>query len=108
MTVLWTTKRFAGANPLVVRAMYDAVHEALATINADKAAAADRYLALSGDKIGREDLLEVLADPHVQFNAVPMGVMAFAGFMRKTGALKAEPGAWTDVFLPVAQGLGGN
>ncbi len=108
LTVLWTTKRFAGANPMVVRAMYDALHEALATINADKSAAADRYLALSGDKIGREDLMEVLADPHIQFTARPLGVMAFAAFMKKTGALKAEPAAWTDVFLPMAHAAGGS
>lgn len=108
LTVLWTTKRFAGANPLVVRAMYEALQEALAGINANKAAAADRYLALSGDKISRGDLMEVLADPHVQFDATPKGVMAFAGFMKRTGALKAEPGAWTELFLPLAHGLGGN
>ena len=93
---------------MVVRAMYDALHEALATINADKSAAADRYLALSGDKIGREDLMEVLADPHIQFTARPLGVMAFAAFMKKTGALKAEPAAWTDVFLPMAHAAGGS
>ncbi len=108
LTVLWTTQRFAAANPRVVQAVYDAVGEALGQINADKDAAADRYLRLSGDKIAREDLMTVLRDPHIRFEATPLGVMAFAGFMHKTGALRAAPSAWTDVFFPMAQGLPGN
>lgn len=108
LTVVWTTKRFAAANPKVVQALYDAIHEALATINADKSAAADRYIKLSGDKIARADLMAVLADPHIQFVPTPLGVMKFAAFMRKTGALKAEPAAWTDLFFPSAQALPGN
>ena len=108
LTVLWTTERFAAANPKVVQAVYDAVHEALAAINRDKPAAADRYLRLSGDKIAREDLMTVLNDPHIQFNPAPLGVMAFARFMQKTGALRTIPPIWTDLFFPAAQTLPGN
>jgi NitT/TauT family transport system substrate-binding protein len=107
LTVLWATRRFATANPRVVQAMYDAVQDALATINADKRAAADRYLRLSGDKISRDDLLTVLDDPHVQFNPAPLGTMAFARFMQKTGALKTVPAAWSDLFFPIAHSLPG-
>jgi NitT/TauT family transport system substrate-binding protein len=108
LTVLWTTQRFAAANPHVVQAVFDAVTEAIATVNADKPAAADRYLRLSGDKISRADLLEVLADPHIQFTPIPKGVMAFARFMKTTGAIRTVPDAWTDLFLPAAQALPGN
>lgn len=108
LTVLWTTQRFADANPRVVQAVRDAIVEAQDAINADKPAAADRYLRLSGDRIAREDLLRVLDDPGHRFSPVPLGVMAFARFMHATGALRAEPAAWTDVFLPMARGLGGN
>ena len=108
LTVLWTTQRFAGANPRVVQAVFDAAAEALAEINRDKPAAAARYLRLSGDKIGREDLEAVLADPHIRFEAAPLGTMAFARWMGMTGTLRAVPGAWTDVFFPMAQGLAGN
>jgi NitT/TauT family transport system substrate-binding protein len=108
LTVLWTTKRFAVANPRVVQAMYDAIHEALATINGNKEAAADRYIALSGDKIARADLLAVFNDPHIRFTPTPLGVIKFAAFMHRTGALKGEPAAWTDLFFPAAQALPGN
>lgn len=108
LTVLWTTQRFAAANPRVVQAMYDAIVEALGVINADKVAAADRYLKLSGDKISREDLLVVMADPHIQFTAVPKGAMTFASFMHKTGALRGLPADWKELFFPIAHGLAGD
>ena len=108
LTVLWTTQKFADANPKVVQAVNDAILDALGTINADKAAAADRYLRLSGDRISREDLMAVLDDGSNRFSPVPLGVMAFARFMHHTGALRAEPAAWTDVFLPMARIQPGN
>lgn len=108
LTVLWTTKKFANANPNVVRAVNDAIIEALGIINKDKEAAGDRYLKLSGDKIARTDLMKVLDDPDNQFSPVPMGVMAFARFMHQTGVLKSELAAWTDVFLPLAYTQPGN
>ena len=108
LTVLWTTRRFATANPRITQAMFDAVHEALATINADRTAAADRYLALSGDRIARNDLLAVLADPHIHFDPAPKGTMTFARFMLKTGALRAIPDTWSDLFIPAARSLPGN
>ena len=108
LTVLWTTQKFVDANPHVVQAVYDAITEALGVINADHAAAADRYLRLSGDKVGRDVLLTLMADPHIRYTPVPLGTMAFARFMRQTGALRSLPGAWTDVYLPIAQGLPGN
>ena len=52
--------------------------------------------------------MKVLDDPNNQFSPVPLGVMAFARFMHHTGALRAEPAAWTDVFLPMAHGQAGN
>lgn len=108
LTVLWTTQKFADSNPKVVQAVNNAIVEALDTINADKSAAADRYLRLSGDKISREDLMTVLDDGNNQFSPVPLGVMAFARFMHHTGALRTEPAAWTDVFLPMAHTRPGN
>jgi NitT/TauT family transport system substrate-binding protein len=108
LTLVWTTERFAAANPMVVQAVYDAVQEAVATINRDKAAAADRYLALSGDKIARADLMAVFDNPRIQFNAAPQGVMTFASFMKQVGTLRAAPKDWKDLFFPAAQTLPGS
>ncbi len=108
LTVIWTTEKFAAANPRVVQAVYAAMQEAVAAINVDKRAAADRYMRLSGDKIALEDLMAVLNDPHIQYSQTPLGVMKFASFMKQTGTLRTLPADWKDVFFPTAQALPGN
>lgn len=108
LTDVWTTTKFAREHPLIVQAMFESMTEVIDTINRDKDAAADLYLRLSHDRISKADLMEVLADPHIIFSTTPKGTMAFAEFMHRTGSLKALPGDWKDMFLPVAYGLAGN
>lgn len=108
LTVIWTTERFAVANPRVEAAVRGAVEEALETIRRDPVAAADRYLQLSGDKIAREDLLTVFADPEIRFEAAPQGMMVFAQFMQRIGALKAAPADWRALFPGLAAGVPGS
>jgi NitT/TauT family transport system substrate-binding protein len=108
LTDVWTTRKFADAHPIAVQAMFDAMSEAIAIINANKSAAADEYLRLSHDKISRETLMEVLADPHIIYGTAPLGTMAFAEFMHRTGTIKTIPKTWQEMFLPVAQSLPGN
>ena len=50
----------------------------------------------------------MLGNPHVRFEAAPLGMMAFARFMKQTGLLRSVPAAWTDLFFPAAQALPGN
>ncbi|GAC1337271.1 MAG: ABC transporter substrate-binding protein [Acetobacteraceae bacterium] len=108
LTDVWTTTKFAAEHPLVVRAMFAAMGEATAAINADRAAAADAYLRLTPDKIGKPALMEVLDDPHIIFGITPLGTMAFAEFMHRNGMLKTKPARWQDLFLPMAHGLPGS
>ncbi len=108
LTDVWTTQRFLRDNPAVVQAVFDAMQEAVDTINRDKGAAADLYLRLSHDRIARADLMRVLDDPHVIYSTTPMGTMAFAGFMRKVGVVRAAAADWRDLFFPIAHALPGN
>ncbi len=41
-------------------------------------------------------------------NHAPTGTMAFAGFMRKVGVVKAAAADWKDLFFPIAHALPGN
>ncbi len=108
LTDVWTTTALMRDNPTVVRAVLDAMREAVDSINADKAAAADLYLRLSKDRIEKADLMTVLRDPHTIYSLTPLGTMAFADFMHKTGVIRAKPAAWTDLFFPVAHELPGS
>ncbi len=108
LTDIWATSKFATENPTVTRAVYDAIAEAVDIVNRDKSAAADLYLRLSHDKIGKDDLMSVLNNPHIRFSTVPLGTMAFANFMHKVGTIKTVPADWKDVFFPIARGMPGN
>ncbi len=108
LTDVWTTTKFAAGHPLVVQAMFDAMTEVTERISRDHTAAADAYLRLSHDRIARSDLMAVLDDPHIRFGTTPLGTMAFATFMHRTGTIRTVPSAWQELFLPVAQSLPGS
>ncbi len=108
LTDVWTTLKFAREHQVVVQAMVEAMTDAIARINGDKSAAADLYLRLTNDKIGKDALMAVLNDPHIVFSTTPLGTMAFARFMHKTGAIKTVAAQWQDYFLPPAWTLQGN
>jgi NitT/TauT family transport system substrate-binding protein len=108
LTDVWTTTKFVQENPTVVRAVFDAIAEAIEIINRDKSAAGDLYLRLSHDKISKDDLLSVLNNPHIRYSTVPLGTMGFAHFMHQVGTIKTEPADWKDVFFPIAQDMPGN
>lgn len=108
LTDVWTTQRFAQENPTVVQAVFDAIKDAVDTVNRDKNAAAGLYLRVTHDKISKADLMAVLNDPHIIYSNVPLGTMAFARFMHAVGTIRAEPGSWQDLFFPIAHGLPGS
>ena len=106
---LFTTTRFADANPKIVEAIKDAAVEALKFIHTNTPEAVAIYRAGSNDPTSDQDLLAMLKQPGMmEFNPQPQGSMRFATHMHKAGLLKTQPTAWTDYFLPVAKGLDGS
>lgn len=106
--VLFTTTRFAEANPTTVQATKAAVAEAVGLIRSDPAEAVRIYRKTSGDPMPAEDLLAVLRTPGMSdFYDKPQGTMRFATHLFRTGVLKTEPRSWKDYFLPAAHDLDG-
>jgi NitT/TauT family transport system substrate-binding protein len=99
--MLSTTRRFHDANPLACAAVLAALEEANAMIKADPGAAA-QVLIDTGESAGftREELIEVLRDPAIDFTTVPANVMQYATFMHAIGTLGRLPASWQDLFLP--------
>jgi NitT/TauT family transport system substrate-binding protein len=103
-----TQKRFAEANPGIMKAFIAAQEEADAFISGDHAAAADLYVRVTGLKLPKEQLLETLNDPDNTYNVAPAGTLAYASFLGKIGTLKHAPASWKDLFLPYIHGLAGS
>lgn len=106
--VIYTTRKYYDGHPKLVQAFGAALREAQELISADKATGAAIYLKLSGDKDTVDSIQEMLNDPRVEFDTTPRGMMAFADFMHETGAIKAKPASWKDLFIPELHTAAGN
>lgn len=108
-STLFTTTKFAQANPKIIKAVLEASAQAIDYIKQHTPEAVDIYREMSGDQTSREELLDMLKQPGMMdFQMAPAGSMKFAKHMVKVGILKTEPKAWTDYFLPESASLKGN
>lgn len=108
-STLFTTTKFAEANPKVIKAVLDASKQAIDFIKAHPDQAVEIYREISGDQTSTAELLDMLKQPGMMdFQMAPAGSMKFAQHMSKVGILKTQPAAWTDYFLPESAYLNGN
>jgi NitT/TauT family transport system substrate-binding protein len=107
--MLSTTRRFHDANPQAYAAVLAALDEANAMIRNDPGAAA-QLLIDTGESAGltRDELVEVLRDPAIEFTTVPANFMRYATFMHGIGTLGQLPASWQDLFFPEVHHLPGN
>jgi NitT/TauT family transport system substrate-binding protein len=59
------------------------------------------YIASENSKTPKDDIVGMLTDGSIAYSVAPTGLMKLAGFMAKTGELKAAPNSWQDVFFPL-------
>lgn len=98
---------FAAENPKTVTAVAAALDEAIALIRKDRNHAADVYRRVTEERY-TEALQRMVDDPAITYGREPRGLMTYANFMHRTGALKAMPPGWRDLFVPEAATLDGN
>jgi NitT/TauT family transport system substrate-binding protein len=106
--LVWTTQKFVNDNPNVYAAFVKALEEAIASINANKQAAAEAYLRISKDKDSVAEILAMLNDPKIVFTMTPQNMMKYVDFMAKVGTIKVKPESWKEMFFPNAQSLAGS
>jgi sulfonate transport system substrate-binding protein len=107
--LLLGTRRFHDENPKIVAAVLKAQEEANSIIKADARAAAETYIAMSGDKKSTPDeIAKMIADPDVDYTTTPAKVMDFANFMHKVGRVKRVPASWQEYFFPGVHELKGS
>jgi NitT/TauT family transport system substrate-binding protein len=107
-TMISTTSRFRQENPRIVGAVLKALDEANRMILADKNMAAELLLTSEGGGLTREEIVEVLNDPHVKFTTTPENLMKYADFMAGEGSIKNHPASWKDLFFPEIHGAPGS
>lgn len=100
--VIAATSKFRRDNPKLYGAFLAALKEATDMINTKKKESAAIYLKVTNDRMPVDDLVEILADPAIQYTTKVGGINAFVSFMAKTGTLKNPPADWKDMFFPEA------
>ena len=73
-------------------------------VNRDRRGAAEIYLKATGDKTPIDEILAIMGDPDIEFTTKPMTIAPMVDFMARTGALRAKPERWQDMFFPEAAG----
>ncbi|THF67356.1 ABC transporter substrate-binding protein [Pseudothauera nasutitermitis] len=98
-TALYATEKFRQENPKTYAAFQAALKEASEFIAANKAAAADTYIRVTGAKIDRDFLIRILENPEIRFNTAPSNTYKLAEFLFDVGAIKNKPASWKDYFF---------
>jgi NitT/TauT family transport system substrate-binding protein len=107
--VLTASAKFREDNPKVYKAFFEALGEAIDSINADKRAAAKLYLEMAGDrKNSIDDIVKIISDKDYAYTRKPQKVFATAAFMAKIGSVKTTPKSVDDLFFAEIAGSGGD
>jgi NitT/TauT family transport system substrate-binding protein len=102
------SSKFRAANPVIYKAMLEAIKEAMEIIAKDKERAVDGYIAATGDKkTARRLLMTAASDPDAEFTMTPRSMKAFAEFMFKVGRTKRNPDTWQEMFYDEVKNLPG-
>jgi len=107
--VIAASTKYRDANPKSYKAFYDALKEAIDSINKDKRAAAKIYLEQAKDsKNTVDDIYGMISAADYAYTLTPQKVGKTAEFMYKIGSIKTKPGSWKDFFFPEVQNLPGD
>jgi NitT/TauT family transport system substrate-binding protein len=104
----YSTNEFRAKNPIVMKALVDAIKEAVELVKADKKRAAEIYLEVNKESISPQELTEILGQPNMVFSAAPLGLLQAAQFFSRAGYIKQKPTDWKEFFFPEVHDLNGS
>jgi NitT/TauT family transport system substrate-binding protein len=95
---LLATKQTRDRNPLLFKAVANALDESIRIANADKRAAAALWKDVQKAPENIDDLVAQLEDPGFEFTSQPHRIAFFAAFLNRIGSMKAKLGDWKELF----------
>jgi NitT/TauT family transport system substrate-binding protein len=107
-TAVWAPAKFRTDNPVLYKALVEALKEATDIVNKDKKAAAALWIEDSKSKLPVEMVSKLVAAPQVHWTLTPENTMKYADFMSEVGTLKNKPASWKDYFFPEIYGEKGS
>ena len=104
----WTSKRFHDNNPVLYKALINALKEANDIVNKNKRQAAVYWVEATKSNIPVDTVEKIVAGPDVRWTLELEKFMVFADFMHKVGSIKVKPETWKDCFFPEIHDLPGS
>jgi len=104
----YSTTDFRHKNPVVIKALVEAIKEAVELVKTDRKRAAEIYLAVNKESISQDELTEILNQPNMNYSAAPLGLPQAAQFFSRAGSIKQKPTDWKEFFFPEVRDLNGS
>jgi NitT/TauT family transport system substrate-binding protein len=109
LIVAYTTEKWRNENRALYDATYAGLTEAMDIIKADKRAAAELFARVEHSGLSLDAIDKIVEDENMLFfSPAPSKVMVWADYMMKTGLIKHQMTAWSDVFFDNVYSLPGN
>jgi NitT/TauT family transport system substrate-binding protein len=105
---LLATKQTRDRNPLLFKAVANALEESIKIANADKRAAAALWKQVQKAPENIDDLVAQLEDPGFEFTSQPHRIAFFAAFLNRIGTMKTKLGDWKELFWETAHHQSGD
>lgn len=106
--LVYATDRFRTDNPELFEVFLAALTEASEIIEADRDAAVDTFLRVTGSGLDHDFLSRVVNDPQIDFTLVPGNTYPLAEFLHQVGAIQHRPDSWQDYFFDEAHAWEGS
>jgi NitT/TauT family transport system substrate-binding protein len=99
---LLATKQTRDKNPVLFKAVANALQESIKKASADKRAAAELWKKANNASESVDELVHLLSDPGFEFTSQPHRIAYFAAFLNRIGSMKSKVGDWKDLFWETA------
>ena len=97
---LYTMAKFRQTNPKAYKAVLEALHEAIRSINKNKKAAAASYVEEEKSKLSPGFVYGLLSNPEFVTTSAPKGILKYAAFMHEVKSITHMPTSWKDIYFP--------
>jgi NitT/TauT family transport system substrate-binding protein len=99
---LLASRQTRDRNPLLFKAVANALEQSIKVANADKRAAAALWKQVQKAPESIEELVTQLDDPGFEFTSQPHRIAFFVAFLNRIGTMKTKLGAWQELFWETA------
>jgi NitT/TauT family transport system substrate-binding protein len=99
LNAVWTSTRFAEANPRLLLAFLGALEQSMKMIHFYPQRAAQLWLKQEKSTLSEENAVNIIVNSDYEWTMTPKKVMVFANFMNKIGVIQSKPAIWTELFF---------